>query len=285
VRPRLSEDALASIKAHTQQNFGFEWTEYARHGWDDSKYNSVSEEPVFQTKSLMQSSEFANKLILDAGCGNGRYTYMASKYGGCVIGVDLTHAVDAAFDNTREIASVCIVQADLFRLPFPTEAFDLAFSIGVLMHTGNAHLAFASIAPHIRMGGSFTTHVYGVGNPFYEWIDETVRKRTTRMSIEELQNFTKQMYRIAGLLDGLGLRTLASCFVRLDDHPHCIFDWYAAPVASHHTYDEVEGWFSAAGFQVEHTNRALASSSPFKRAVMRSLHYPWPVTVRGSRLK
>ena len=277
-------DGLSGVKAHTQQNFGFEWTQYARHGWDDPKYNIASEEEVFRYKSLIEPSEFAGRLVLDAGCGNGRYTYWASRYGGRVIGVDLTQAVDAAFQNTRDVESVGIVQADLFRLPFRAEAFDVAFSIGVLMHTGDAHGAFVSISRHLRKGGSFTAHVYGSGNAIYEWMDRTLRERTTRLSIPELRALTDRLYRIARWTDRVGLRSVVTCFVRLDDHPHCIFDWYAAPVASHHTYAEVEQWYDRAGFRVERTNRSFTSSAAVKRLVMRLLRYPWPVTVRGVRL-
>jgi SAM-dependent methyltransferase/uncharacterized protein YbaR (Trm112 family) len=276
-------DDLSAIKAHTQQNFGFEWTAYARHGWDDPQYNITTEEAVFRFKSLFDPSELAGGLVLDAGCGNGRYSYWAARYGGRAIGVDLTQAVDAAFQNTRDLASVAIVQGDLFQLPFRPALFDRAFSIGVLMHTGDARRAFLSICHHLRPGGSFTAHVYGVGNPVYEWMDRRLRERTTRLSIPELRTLTDRLYRVARLTERLGVRTVLNCFIRLDDHPHCIFDWYAAPVASHHTYAEVEQWFAEAGFTVERTNRSFASSSPLKRVVMRALRYPWPVTVRGLR--
>ncbi len=277
-------DDLSGVKAHTQQNFGFEWTTYARHGWDDPQYNIASEEAVFRHKSLIEPSEFAGRLVLDAGCGNGRYTYWAAQYGGRVIGVDLTQAVDAAFQNTREIESVAIVQGDLFQLPFRPETFDLAFSIGVLMHTGDARRAFLSISGHVRRGGSVTAHVYGVGNAIYEAIDRRLRRRTTRLSIPELRTLTDRMYRVARWTDRIGLRSVVTCFIRLDDHPHCIFDWYAAPVASHHTYAEVERWCAEAGLRVERTNRSFSSSVLVKRFLMRILRYPWPVTVRGLRL-
>lgn len=277
-------DALSAVKSHTQENFGFEWTAYARHGWDDPRYNIASEEAVFNFKSLLAPAEFAGRLVLDAGCGNGRYSHWASRYGGRVIGVDLTQAVDAAFQNTRDAESIGIVQGDLFRLPFRPETFDLAFSIGVLMHTGDARRAWQSVAGHVRRGGSFTAHLYGVGNLVYEWVDRTVRARTTRLGIPELRALTDRLHRLGRLADRVGIRPVISCFFRLDDHPHCIFDWYAAPVASHHTYPEVERWYADAGYRVERTNRGFTSASPSKRVVMRALRYPWPVTVRGLRV-
>jgi SAM-dependent methyltransferase len=201
-----------------------------------------------------------------------------------VIGVDLTVAVDAAFQNTRAVDTIGIVQGDLFRLPFRPRTFDYAFSVGVLMHTGDAAGAFHSIATHVKQGGSFTAHLYGVGNSIYEWVDRTLRDRTTRLTIPQLRKLTDRFYALARWMDRIGLRSVVTCFVRLDDHPHCIFDWYAAPVASHHTYPEVEQWYADAGFATERTNRSFTSSVAIKRVLMRLLRYPWPVTVRGRRL-
>ena len=73
------DDALINLKINTIKNFGFEWTEYARFGWDDEKYDIDFEEHVFKKKSLMSKHDLSGSVVLDAGCGNGRYVYWASK--------------------------------------------------------------------------------------------------------------------------------------------------------------------------------------------------------------
>ncbi len=65
-------DDLHELKQRTIQNFGFEWLEYARFGWDDPVYNIQREEKVFRYKSLLEPKDISGKLVLDAGCGNGR---------------------------------------------------------------------------------------------------------------------------------------------------------------------------------------------------------------------
>ena len=38
-RSASSNDELYELKAHTIQNFGFEWLEYARWGWDEEEFD------------------------------------------------------------------------------------------------------------------------------------------------------------------------------------------------------------------------------------------------------
>ena len=276
-----SSSAPKDIKGKTAKIFGYEWMEYKRFGWDDPKYDIGHEEDVFKQKSLFKPSEINRSLVLDAGCGNGRYSYWAAKHGAQVVGVDLSEAVDVAFENLRHLQNAAIVQADVFRLPFRSGAFDSVFSIGVLMHTGNPLKAFSSLTRCLIQGGNLTAHVYGKGNFIYELIDKMIRRWTTQLSIENLQKLSQVLFGVARSLDLIGIRPLVNCFVRLDEHHHMIFDWYAAPIATHHTYSEVTGWFEGLGFDVIRTNRDLNSTSGPKRFVMKLLRYPFPVTVRG----
>ena len=274
----VKTDALHSLKQHTIQNFGFEWTEYARFGWDDPVYNIQREEQVFCYKSLLGPEEIRDKLALDAGCGNGRYTYWAAQYGGQVIGVDLGDGVESASQNTAHLPNVQIVQGDIFNLPFGGDTFDIIFSIGVLMHTGDAHRATTHLIHVLRPGGSLTVHLYGRGNFIYEWVDRRLRQKTTRFSITDLKRFTGQLWRVTRFLERIRLLSAVTCFVRLDPHPHCLFDWYAAPIATHHTYPEVKDWFREAGMAVRQTNEPRRF-----RSRLRSLIAPTTVTVRGEK--
>jgi SAM-dependent methyltransferase len=290
-RPAISP-ALGAVQRATQTNFGFEWTAYARHGWDDPVHHLAHEEAVFRHKSLLEPAAFDGKLVLDAGCGNGRYSYWAARWGARVIGLDLTAAVESARRNTGEVEAIQIVQGDLFDLPFADETFDIIYSIGVLMHTGDAARATASLARKLRPGGSLTAHLYGRGNLVYETVDRLLRAHTTRLSIPELERFTRGAWSLRRLLDRLHLARLAVRFVRLDPHPHCIFDWYAAPVASHHTYEEVRRWFAELGLAVVGSNeevsfgpppaaRRPAPAGPLRRGLRSIAGSATTVTLRG----
>jgi len=275
-------DDLLALKKHTIQNFGFEWLEYARFGWDDPIYNIQREEQVFRYKSLLKPDEIQGKLVLDAGCGNGRYSYWAAKYGGKVFGVDIGDGVESAAQNTGGLANVQIIQGDIFSLPFRDNTFDVIFAIGVLMHTGDARKATASLVRKLRVGGSLSVHLYGKGNIIYEYIDRILRSQTTRLSINELQVFTIKAYRLRRFLERIRLANIMNRFVNLDSHPHCIFDWYAAPIATHHTYEEVKWWFDSLGLRIVATNEnIIRSRSAIKSLLGQFLGGAPRITVRG----
>ena len=278
--PSSADDPLRELKRHTIQNFGFEWIEFARFGWDDPIHNIAYEEALFRRKALLEPADIDGKLVLDAGCGNGRYSYWAARYGARVIGVDLGDGVESAATNTRDLPNVQIVQGDIFRLPFAAGTFDATFSIGVLMHTGNAERATAALARLVRPGGSLTVHLYAKGNVIYEAVDWTIRKWTTRLSIPQLQEVTNWFFKIRKGLERAGLDNFMNRFVRIGPHPHIIFDWYAAPIATHHTYPEVLGWFREMRVRVVRTNADGPASWP-RRAIRYVAGAPGVVTVRG----
>jgi SAM-dependent methyltransferase/uncharacterized protein YbaR (Trm112 family) len=240
---RFSMNDLQGLKLLTMKNFGFEWLQYGRFGWDDSIFNIEREKQVFIRKSLFSPEDFQGKLVLDAGCGNGRYSFWAAEFGGEVIGIELGNGVESAFRNTR-MNNVHIVQGDLFSLPFRENIFDIIFSIGVLMHTGNPKQVMKSLIDHLAIGGKLAVHVYGKGNPLYELNDRLLRYLTTKMSILSLASFTKMMAYVALVLYKIRVLRFVNSLIRLENHPHCIFDWYSAPIATHHTESEAVSWFT-----------------------------------------
>ncbi|GAJ02185.1 unnamed protein product, partial [marine sediment metagenome] len=195
----------------------YEWDRFINWGWikegeipmkDRIKYeggfisNTIN---AFKTKSLMNENDLANgKLILDAGCGNGRFSNQAAKYGGEVIGVDIgTGAVEAGYKNTRERKNIHIIQGDLFKLPFKKDIFNTAFSIGVLMHTGDANRAFETISHLIKVGGVFTAHVYQKLNLIWEINDCLIRMITTNMSVENNVKFANFMAKLGRMISNI----------------------------------------------------------------------------------
>src|SRR5439155_11051167 len=279
-------DGLLSLKRHTVRNFGYEWTKYDRFGWDDPVYNLQREESVFREKSLLEPRDLKGKLVLDAGCGNGRYAHWAAQYGGRVIGIDLGDGVESASKNIAHLAEVQIVQADIFNLPFPDSCFDVIFAIGVLMHTGDAKAAARSLTAKLKPGGTLSVALYGKGNAIYEWVDRKIRQRTTRMSVQKLEDFTRRAYAVRRALERLGLAKQSGRFVRLDPHPHCLFDWYAAPIATHHSHAEVAQWFNHLGLSIIRSNNGNPRSRSTLRKWLRPfLGSPEDVVLRGGTCK
>ena len=116
--PRFVEAARTEEMARTASAFGWEWRTFS---WIEDHH----EQQFLDWIAPAGRDTFRGRVILEGGCGKGRHTRLASRYGAAaVIGVDLSDAVDVAFDNTRDEATAHIVHADLLRLPLRPASCD-----------------------------------------------------------------------------------------------------------------------------------------------------------------
>ncbi len=226
---------------------------------------------TFQSRTGFSPSELNGKLVLDGGCGMGRYLRIAAEGGAQVVGIDLSDAVRAARDLTGELPSVSVVKGDLLRPPFAPGKFDLIYSLGVLDHTPDARLAFLSLAKLLKPGGRIVIWVYPKERPALERIVNVHRAISKRLPLGILLPMSRIMAPIGGLKRRMMLsrsRLIGKAGVALNlltigvsMHPDpevrvCdTLDWYAPKYLSRHTVDEVENWFREAEL-IEITDRS-----------------------------
>jgi len=160
--PRFVPGAMSEKVALTVEGFGYQWTTS-----EDTLRNTQfsSADTFLQFIEPVQRDYFEDKLVLDAGCGAGRFSLLAQQFGAkAVVGADLSDSVDVAFRTTRVCSNALIVQADLFALPFRPQQFDYAFSVGVLHHTSNPRGAFDAVVSRVKLSGGMSAWVYGREN-------------------------------------------------------------------------------------------------------------------------
>jgi SAM-dependent methyltransferase len=156
--PRFVEPARTEESARTASAFGWEWRAF-------SSIDEHHEQQFLDWIAPAGRETFRGRVVLEGGCGKGRHTRLAARYGAtAVIGVDLSEAVDVAFDNTRDVPAAHIVQADLLRLPLRPASCDYAFSVGVLHHLSDPSAGFLALAETVRPGGGLSVWVYGAEN-------------------------------------------------------------------------------------------------------------------------
>jgi SAM-dependent methyltransferase/uncharacterized protein YbaR (Trm112 family) len=139
-------------QVETALSFGYEWR----------RFPEMYDEWERQFLDYMQphgSEFFRGKKVLDAGCGNGRFAYYASKHGADVWAIDLGPAVEVARRNTEPV-KVQVVQADLHNPPFALESFDFIYSIGVLHHLPDPEVAFRNLLRFLKPGGEVQIYLY-----------------------------------------------------------------------------------------------------------------------------
>jgi SAM-dependent methyltransferase len=232
-------------------SFSFEWNRH-RLTQLDSEANRESEQ-TFREKTGLSPQDVGEKLVLDVGCGMGRFADVVERWGGRVVGIDLSLAVEAAQANLGFRENVRILQADLFHLPFRPGAFDVVYSIGVLHHTPDCEKACREILRFVRPGGRACVWVYGTMGP-WERFARLYRRVTVRMPkrlLHAVCHVAIPWYYVCRLpLIGPLLWVLFPTNL----HPNPTwrvldtFDWYSPKYQSLHTFPQVYQWFKSEGF-------------------------------------
>lgn len=199
---------------------------------------------------------FSGRIVLDVGCGSGRWTYALAMLGAQVIAVDFT---DAAVDITREVtksfSNVEVIQANLFRLPFKPGQFDFIVSWGVLHHTANTHAAFQAIAPLVRQNGTLHVMLYERRSPLKVVGTEALRKVLRTLSPERRYRFCRHLVLKNRLLFHL-LRGFVACVpvqhltdtFDLEAAQFGLYDWYSPQYNHLHSIAEIQRWFEEESF-------------------------------------
>jgi SAM-dependent methyltransferase len=171
--PRLLPDELAYEIPEAARAFGSQWqflsTLQEKNRQELQSYISPLTEEIFQ-----------DKVVLDAGCGSGKFAYWVGRHKARqVVGIDLSHSVEVAYRHTRPLANVHIAQADIYHLPF-RDSFDVIYSIGVLHHLPRSQEGFQKLVDLLKPGGLILAWVYGrEGNFLYITFADPIRKYVT----------------------------------------------------------------------------------------------------------
>ncbi len=206
-------------------------------------------------------SSLRGKLVLDAGCGMGRYMDVVKDYGAEVVGIDVSRAVDRAYESLKESPLVHVVQGNIMAAPFRGETFDFVYSIGVLMLTPDPRRAFEGSVRYIKRGGYYAVWVYSdYMHPLKRFVSDSLRKVTTRLPHKLLHRLCyvavplgylqRVLYKrkitrfLAAPLFIIPLSSHKKWTVRVAD----TFDWYSPEYHRYFTESEVVGWFRDNGF-------------------------------------
>ncbi len=257
--PRFVSAGLSAEKRATAAAFGYEWTHY-------SELNEQYRAEFLDWIDPIEPEAFRDRVVLDAGCGKGRHARLSAEFGACdVVAIDLSDAVEAAYQNTLQLPNVHILQADIYHLPL-LASFDLFYSIGVLHHLPDPKQGFLSLVRHLRPGGRAVIWVYGKeGNWWIEKIINPLRIHFTSRAPRAvtraislalslpLYAALKLLYRPArdrSWLKELLFYSDYLCAISgysFAENYWNVFDHLVAPTAFYHSRAEIEDWFASAG--------------------------------------
>ena len=138
----------------TASRFGFQWDRY--------REVFAHYEPQFLGWiAPLAAGDFAGRDVLDAGCGMGRHSLFAARYGArTVLAVDQSSlAVNAAHELCGSAPGVRVERRSLYDLSIK-RAFDVVLAIGVLHHVEHPRLALEKLCETLRRGGRLVAWLY-----------------------------------------------------------------------------------------------------------------------------
>jgi SAM-dependent methyltransferase/putative flippase GtrA len=147
-----------AIDAGSPDRFGYSWDVYA-------ELLPEHEEQFRRWTAPLTPEQWRGVRFLDGGCGIGRNAYWPMIYGaagGLAIDVD-DRTLARARENLAAFPAVEVRRESIYEIA-EENAFDLAFSIGVIHHLEFPGAAVARLARATRPGGTVLVWLYGREN-------------------------------------------------------------------------------------------------------------------------
>lgn len=250
-------------------SFGYEWNRWPRVQFDSENVGKPMAGYTSSMWEIITGAELGqvkDKMIVEFGCGSGRFLDIVRSKGGTAVGMDISQAVEAARQNFSHDTKVLIVQGDINNPPFREGVFDGGYSIGVLHHTPAPIDGLKELVNTVKSGGWVACCVYPKGE-FYDYPSvERLRKIHNLLNtnlkyypalfysylsayvITPLIYKGKQIKVLSQLLENLEKNWLVA--LNLPDKRWRVLDVFDAitpAIATTHTYDEVIHWMQKAG--------------------------------------
>lgn len=239
VRHLIAENRhYRTLIEQTANSFDYQWQELPEgmHLESNPEFQKAACQYVCQFAQL-GDGWFADRKVLDAGCGNGRYSLAMARLGARVTAIDLSangiaHLQVAARAEDLDIHA--FPHNVLQPIPLPEQSFDLVWSFGVLHHTGDTYTGFRNLCPLVRDGGYLFLMLYGeprfdMPADFTELNNyERLRRAASNKPFEEILEVLKEDPVVTDL--------------------HGWFDAVAPTINDLYSFEEVEGWLVREGF-------------------------------------
>jgi SAM-dependent methyltransferase/uncharacterized protein YbaR (Trm112 family) len=208
---------------------------------------------------------FRGKLLLEPGCGMGRWLCVAARYGPrALIGVDYSTVAYTAAHNVSHLENVHVVRADILRLPLK-KRIEMIYCLGVVHHTPDPARTFDTLVETLGPDGVLTVWVYGAENN--GWI--------TRLITPLRRHVTSKLpHRLLGVLSillALPLYGLAAAAKRmrlpyceylryLRRYPfrymsHIVYDHLVPEIAHYLPRAELDRWVAKHGLHAQLSSR------------------------------
>ena len=248
--PEATVDPVgARDHAGSPERFGFEWQSY-------DALLPIYEEQFRRWTPGIPLQQWQGKTFLDAGCGMGRNSYWPMTYGAAGgVALDLDdRSLASAAKTLQAYPGVRICKASIYDIGYD-QAFDIAFSIGVIHHLKDPKLAMAQLVKAVRPGGMVAIWVYGAENNRWltSFLNPTRHLLFSRLPVAMVHHLALYPTALLWLALRLGLQPIEYLrLIRGFGFAHLrsiVFDQMLPRIAHYWTKAEVEALMTGVGLQ------------------------------------
>lgn len=246
-----------------------EFLYYSRTGLDQSVYRLPLDDlyPTILEPGVYSPDHSAikGKIVLDAGCGPGRFLPLVAQQAERLVGLDLGQHVQRAARRVSGRDNVDLMQGSVLAPPFKRGVFDVVVSIGVLHHTPDPAGGVEALARLVSREGTLSVWVYpnsywpsGIRGVIAHFVHAVVSRMSPKRSFSFCARFLFPLGRVQAFLAKRRWTKLAGAplfLLNVPRHPQrevmiaTIHDYYGPPIISTHSEEEVAGWFHKQGLK------------------------------------
>lgn len=202
--------------------------------WKKFEHKAIIEE----SKKLIASripgkiieSCIKGKVVLDMGCGSGRYSIALS-----LLGAKKVYALDLfeqSFAAYRKIArgkgfNIEFREGNFHNLPYPGEYFDFIFCNGTMHHSTSIRKSLAEFKRVLKPGHKGFVYIYAKGGIFWD-----TRKKMREIFRDIPPGYTNEVLKI----------------MFLPSNRFIFADTWHVPIEEHTSRKDIEGMFRELGF-------------------------------------
>jgi 2-polyprenyl-3-methyl-5-hydroxy-6-metoxy-1,4-benzoquinol methylase len=172
--------------------FGDQWKQYKKTQLDSYSRLPISTDRLNRILGDLNNN-IDGKLVLEAGCGAGRFTEVLLDKGAILVSSDISTAVEVNKENFPLSEKHFVIQADINDMPFKNGYFDIVVCIGVIQHTPNPEKTIKDLFDLVKSGGSLIIDHYTLTKSYYFRSAPLYRRRYRKLSADQTLAKTKSL--------------------------------------------------------------------------------------------
>jgi len=176
--------------------FGDQWKKYKKTQLDSYSGTTITADRL--NRCLGEpGKDLSGKLVLEAGCGAGRFTEILLQKNAVLVSADMSSAVEVNQENFPQSDRHMVIQADINDMPYADESFDLVICLGVIQHTPIPEQTIRSLYQLVKKGGwlvidhyTYTrSNLFRFVAPVYRW---KLKKQPATITLPATQRLVKR---------------------------------------------------------------------------------------------